>query len=161
MSVKVPLSRGLVALVDDEDAERVLAIKWHAMPKAGTSDFYARNGRGGSKPTRHGVRYLHRFVLNAPADAMVDHINGQGLDCRKANLRLCDWSGNNANRPVRDRGLPRGVYAAPGGRFRAQITIARRDISLGHFRTADEAGAAYAKAAREAFGAFARVEVAA
>ena len=75
----VPLSRGLVAIIDGADADRVLAHKWSA-GWTGTR-WYARRSIGTNGDYHH--LYLHRFILDAPPGVRVDHENGDGLDCRR------------------------------------------------------------------------------
>lgn len=80
---EVPLSRGLVALVDDEDLEPVSQYKWCAL--ASRNDrFYAI-----TRPLIAGKQrtwYLHRFILDLPPELEVHHLNGNGLDNRRENI---------------------------------------------------------------------------
>jgi hypothetical protein len=87
----------------------------------------------------------------------VDHINGQSLDDRLANLRECTLSQNAANSrdKLRTTGLPRGVYETRQGRFMARLTVNRQTASLGTFDTPEAARAVYDHARKEAFGDFA------
>jgi hypothetical protein len=86
MAKKIPLGHGQFAIVDDEDYEKVCRYKWHAMS-------------GSKNPHHYAVTKIrmHRLVIDAPPDFMVDHINGDTLDNRKANLRLCTNSQNQQN----------------------------------------------------------------
>lgn len=154
--IRVPLTRGLIALVSEEDADRVLALKWHVRPvRSRLGKFIAVNGRGGAKPTRHGCRYLHRFILNAPADRLVDHINGDTLDNRRENLRLCTPSQNCINRPsIGGHGF-RGVYLRRSGTWGAKIQVEGEITHLGQFATVEAAARAYDAAALQMHGEFA------
>lgn len=153
---KIPLSRGLFAIVDDEDFDRLSAIKWHARPiQKSVSGFYAVNGRGGAKPTRHGCRYMHREVLNAPLGLHVDHINGDGLDNRRCNLRLATASENCVNRVAHNPTGFRGVRKSGKNRWSALIQWQGRQRNLGSFSCSEEAAAAYDRAAVSLHGAFA------
>ncbi len=142
-SIEVPLTRGLVARVSAEDADRVLGLKWHAVPAGPT--FYA--------VTRRAARtiYMHRRVLGlefAPRAVFVDHINHDGLDNRRINLRESDAKQNAQNkRCARDYLGLRGIRPV-GARWEAQIKVAGRLIFLGSFPTQREAGIAYAAACR-------------
>lgn len=86
MAKKIPLGHGQFAIVDDEDYEKVCRYKWHTMSGSKNPNCYAVTK----------VR-MHRLVIDAPMGYMVDHINGDTLDNRKANLRLCTNSQNQQN----------------------------------------------------------------
>ena len=90
---RVPLSKGLVALVDDADAERVTRFKWHAVRRGRVVHAMRTAKRDGGRATV----YLHRWLLDAPAGLEVDHRNGNGLDNRRENLRLCTHAQNAVN----------------------------------------------------------------
>lgn len=92
-TVKIPLSKGLFALVDAEDFERVSAFKWTASLESNGRNFYAI--RRCYREKRRGIKIrMHRFVLGLPPlpndGLVVDHLNGDTLDNRKANLEIVD-----------------------------------------------------------------------
>lgn len=100
---KIPLSRGLFSFVDDDDFLALSNYHW------------SFDGNGGAfrwDGTRKKCVKLHRVLLNAPQGMCVDHINGNRLDNRKSNLRLCTYSQNSANRahPPQGRSGYYGVY---------------------------------------------------
>jgi hypothetical protein len=156
---EIPLSRGMVALVDDEDFGRVSAFKWCA--KEGRHTFYGiRNTRrndGGRT-----MQPLHRFILGlTDPKRQTDHINGNGLDNRRANLRDCTVAQNMANRGPASHNTSgiKGVYWFPQGkRWSAQIKANGVSKFLGYFHTKAEAAEVYAKAARELHGEFANTD---
>lgn len=91
--MEIKLTKGLVAIIDPEDFERVSKYKWRANDnKSGNSAsiYHARNDK---------VGYMHRFILNYTGDKVVDHINGNPLDNRKENLRIVSQKKNCNNRP--------------------------------------------------------------
>lgn len=155
MSVEIPLTQGQFAIVDDEDAELVLAQgRWFAKRDGRT--FYAgRKTRrvGGGQATLH----LHTLLTGWP---LVDHVNGDGLDNRRANLRPATKVENSRNRRLQsnNRSGFRGVsWITAKRRWRASICVQGRRIYLGHYTTPEAAAAAYDAAAREHFGEFARL----
>lgn len=87
---KIPLTQGKEATVDDEDFEELSKIKWKVLKTQ--TKFYALQ----SGP--RGIRLLmHRMLLKVPKGKVVDHINGDGLDNRRSNLRICTQSQNMQN----------------------------------------------------------------
>jgi len=80
------LSRGYLALVDPEDFERFCHLKWY--PQVNGRTVYATTGNG---------IMLHRLILDAPKGVCVDHINRDGLDNRRSNLRLATQAQNTRN----------------------------------------------------------------
>jgi hypothetical protein len=147
----VSLPDGTVAIVDAEDINRVSRHKWK----------HHENGKGGSycrRSSLHGNVWLHRFIINAQPGTEVDHINGDGLDCRKSNLRITDRRGNAQNRkPRKDGSGLKGVSRRHDASFRAAIRVDGRKIHLGYFHTAPEAALAYDRAALQHYGEFARL----
>lgn len=153
--VRVPLSRGYTALVDAADYDRVTAAgPWHAHPGQRTTyaQHNVRRAEGGWTSES-----MHAFLTDFP---LVDHVNGNGLDNRRANLRPATSGGNAANRPVRrdSRSGFKGVFPNPIGRpWRAQICVNGHKRHLGLYDTAEDAARAYDAAASEAWGEFARL----
>ncbi len=152
MTVQVPLTRGLVALIDDEDAERVLAHKWFAAPS--NSAFYARRCIKGPDGRLRWLR-LHNFIMNPPPGMVVDHIDRDTLRNVRSNLRICSVQENVRNRRMHSNnktGL-KGVYRE-GKLFCATICVNYRSKRIGYYDTAEEAHAAYCRKAQELFGEF-------
>jgi hypothetical protein len=146
---QLDIAGGRVVLLSPEDIDRVAAHHWHGVPARNT--VYARYQDSSKK-----VTLMHRLILDAGPGQIVDHINGDGLDNRRENLRLVTAAQNNHNR--RPQGaLPfKGVYKAKGRtRYRASMTIGDRRLNLGSYSTAEEAARAYDAAAVSAFGEFA------
>ena len=103
---------------------------------------------------------LHRAVLDAAADQIVDHIDGNGLNCCRSNLRFATVAQNAQNRrPTVGRRLPKGVaFHKASGKYESYIRHEGHRQHLGLFVTVEEASAAYGAAAIQLFGEFACVE---
>ncbi len=149
----IPLTQGQFALVDEEDFAWLMQWNWCADYKAQVDIWYAARTR------RTSGTLLHRVILGARRGQCVDHINGNGLDNRRSNLRLATYTENAQNRR-KARGTfssqYKGVYwCAPTKKWRAQVQPNRTSVYLGQFDTEESAAKAYDAKARELFGAFA------
>ena len=153
----IPLTRGLVALVDDEDYERLAAHKWTAT--------WAGRGWYAHRCSDDGVRehtYMHDTVFG-PHEGGIDHRDRNGLNNQRANLRAATRRQNagNARKQIGRNGKPcssryKGVYRVRD-RFVAQIRPAVGErLHLGTFTDEVAAALAYDLAAIEVFGEFAR-----
>ncbi len=154
----IPLSRGKVAIVDAEDYDRLAAFRWHAKPD-GNTWYAARSFRKG-RTTLHDS--MHRVVFDVENGVEVDHINGDGLDNRRANLRRATKSQQQANKfgGIRSATGFKGVKKASWRTkiaYEARIKVGQKQIHLGCFDTAEGAARAYDKAAKRYFGKFARL----
>lgn len=151
----IPLTRGMLAVVDADDYDWAMQWKWYAKRDKDTGEFYAaRETRKKGEPGR--LYFLHRQLLGEP-DTDIDHANGVTLDCRRSNLRPCTQSQNGANhrrRKDNSSGYP-GVYWCPRDRkWRAEIWFQRKHIHLGMFASKEEAVSARTSAELHFFGAF-------
>jgi hypothetical protein len=151
---EISLSKGKFALVDDEDFERVSQFKWT----------YTAPGYAYRQTYHKGIRerfYLHRFIMEANESAnVVDHINGNKLDNRKANLRLCTHKENiqNSKLPSDNTSGYKGVSLDKSrNKWLSYISINRKFKYLGRFKCKHAAGEAYNKAAIQLYGAFAKL----
>lgn len=144
---EVPLTQGQVALVDEEDYERVSRHSWHLHPANRTNTkSYARARINGK------MILLHRYILGVAPDRVTDHRNRNGLDCRRENLRVCTRSQNACNVEARRTNKTgfKGVYALKDGRFTSMLRIkdlssprGRRDYYGGTFNDPASAARAY------------------
>ena len=152
-TVSIPLNHGKTALIDDQDAERVSGFSWYA---------HFQHDRWYVQTWRQEIRRplsLHRFILDAPPDILVDHRSGDGLDCRRANLRECSSFGNNQNSRLKRSNTSgfKGVsFKRASGKWVAQIVAFGRHQYLGLFESPVDAALAYDAAARIHFGEFGR-----
>lgn len=136
--MEVQLTRGMVALVDDEDFERVSQHKWAASPNG--NRWYGQTNV--KRPDgSHTTMRLHRFVLRLPPGRLpeVDHENHDGLDCRKENLRQLTRSQNAQNQRGAHRDSLTGVrgvsFDKRWGRYKVVVITGRRSIYLGSYPT--------------------------
>lgn len=146
----LPLSQDKFAIVDAEDYEWLKKQKWSAGKSRRT--YYATTRSNGKNVK------MHRQITAAPRHLVCDHINHNGLDNRKANLRLCTTWQNSLNQRPRRGGTSRykGVHYYKAGKlFRACITYNSKRIHLGQFKYEIDAAKAYDKKAKELFGKFA------
>ena len=146
----LPLTKGRFAIVDAEDYPLLNKYKWYAS-KNGNTYYAVRMHK--DKRLR-----MHRYILDAPNNLLVDHINHNGLDNRKANLRLCTTQQNSHNQRPQKAGTSRykGVsWNKRMKRWRVSINLNKKCIYLGHFKNEIDAARAYDKKAKVLFKDFA------
>ncbi len=152
---EIPLSQGKVAIVDASDYADLSMHKWYF-----ARGYAIRNGSTSEGPNkRHWVR-MHRVVVGAQDDEVVDHINGDKLDNRRVNLRRCSQAENARNvkkRPSNTSGYKGVVFFNHKQRWRAVIRINDRAVCLGFFDNAEDAAKAYDVGAVLYHGAFANL----
>lgn len=150
MSKEIDLGKGKFAIVDDSDYEWL--SKWEWTSSGGWPGIrYAIRRENGKKI------FMHREILSAPDGMQVDHINRNGIDNRRCNIRLCNNSQNQANK-TRSRSNKSGYKGVikDGRKWRASLTKDGKKIHIGAYSTAEEAARAYDEAARKYHGEFAR-----
>lgn len=163
MSKLIPLTRGYSAIVDDEDHDYLMQWKWYVFIRSDKRTPYAvRNAK--YTPSGRGVIMMHRLLFCPLGDGVfVDHINRNGLDNRKCNLRKYTKSENAANAQYKS-GLTsrfRGVcWFRETSKWRAQIHMNRKKVTLGYFTNEIDAARAYDRAAINQWGEFAIINFA-
>lgn len=153
----IRLTQGKFAIVDEEDFERVNQYRW-CTHNHGNTSYAIRGYKNDNKSC--GVK-MHRFVLNFP-DTSIDHINGNGLDNRKCNLRVCTHSMNMGNRSSNKDSCSKykGVYYHKVNRkFVSELNYGGNRIYLGSFTDETEAAKAYDIKAKELYGEFAKLNL--
>ena len=152
MTRNILLTQGLVAVVDDKDYPRLAKHKWCAL----------RNGRANTYAGRtDGARnlYMHRVILAALPAQEVDHVNGDGLDNRRCNLRIAAHRQNTSNQRLScaNRSGFKGVsWSRVAKKWWTCIEVDRRTRHIGLFDDPRDAARAYDKAAVQYFGEFAK-----
>ncbi len=153
----IALTQSKFALVDDDVYEWAVKHKWHTQRIRDDLFYAVRSIRRGIYITRI---YLHREIMGAAKGTMVDHINGDGLNCTRSNMRLASKSENqrNCRKPSNNTSGHKGVYWHKGvGKWRAHIRVDGKRICIGDFANLEDAALAYDAAARKHHGEFARL----
>ena len=148
-----------VVLYDAEDEELVETHTWHVVHKSASRDrfVYART------MIKQHATCLHHLIMSTPEGMHTDHINGDPLDNRKENLRICTHAENQHNYGPQKNSILglKGVYADRRvGRTRvfiAEIRALNKRYYLGRYPTAEEAARAYDAKAKELHGEFAHL----
>jgi len=155
----IPLTQGKLSVVDDRDYESWLLIfNWLAARDKGTT--YARRHSSRDKEGKSITIQMHRLIWQhhngpIPKGMQIDHINGDGLDNRLENLRLCTNMQNhwNRHRSIEHSSKYKGVHwDKVNRRWRVTIGYMNKNISVGHFDSEEEAARAYDAKAKELFG---------
>jgi hypothetical protein len=159
---KIPLTQGYVAIVDDEDYEKVAQYKWqfhgdHDLPYASTS---IRNEDGNMQRI-----LLHRFLTSPPRNMVVDHIDGNPLNNRRANLRICTQAENCANHNNKQR-LYKSGHADSETGYRCIVFLHGKKMfrvrignrHFGDFEAIRDAVQAYNDAATMLYGSTAQLQ---
>ena len=140
MTIEISLTQGQIALIDDEDYERVSAYKWCASWYPHICSWYAcRSHIGGQEP------YLHRLIMDAKPDEQIGFF-GSTLDCQKENLIVYGGANGLQVTPNNTSGYKGVTWNKEAKKWRAQVWLNGKSIHLGTYATAEEAYAAYCRA---------------
>lgn len=165
MVKEIPLTQGKVALVDDEDYDLVSKYTWHSLKNGNT--FYASRSVGCRKDKTKTTSSMHRLIMNFPKSPLkIDHINGNGLDNTRDNLRICTNSQNQMNSTTKRGGNSSSHYKGvswnkKSGKWKASIGITingqYKNIYIGMFLCEHKAAQVYNEVAVNYFGTFAKL----
>jgi hypothetical protein len=153
VTTKLPLRNNRFTLIDDSDLPLVSEHRLYF--NAGNGYVYAHRKVDGKKIDTP----IHRLLLQPPTGLVCDHINGDKLDNRRANLRVTTQSNNRRNsvgKRTNTSGFKGVVWAAFNNKWRAQIFPNGKTVSIGYFDDPAEAARAYDARARQLYGEFAR-----
>ena len=148
----IKLTKNQFSIVDNEDYERLIIYSWHAQKDKNT--YYARTNTSKKLGTSQTVR-MHHFIIGFPLKGMkVDHINGNGLDNRKENLRIITSRENSQNNFSKRQNKATSIY--PGvywfklrKKWRASFQCNGKSKHLGLFDSEEEASYKYEEAVIE------------
>ncbi len=152
---EIPLSQGKVALVDDVEFDLLSVNKWCAQKDRRT--YYAVRSIT-IAPNKEKRVWMHREILGLTVGQFADHINGNGLDNRRSNLRIATTSQNGANRRVgrnNTSGVKGVAWHKGSKKWQSSICVRGRMIQLGRFYDLKSAECIYKLAAFKFFGEFA------
>jgi hypothetical protein len=140
--------------IDKKDYHFLKHFKPRILESKKHSKIYVRCRFEGKEPTI----LLHRLLMGAEKHEKIDHINGDGLDNRRKNLRITNYSGNNKNAKIRKDNTSgyKGVHLSKG-KYIARIQVNGKRLQLGTFNSAKEAALAYNKKAKKVHGRFAKL----
>lgn len=146
-------------LIDDEDWERIKKYRWFIWKHH--NKFYVMSTIY-NKITKETKNFsLHRLIMNFPKNMQINHIDGNGLNNQKNNLRVCTQAENlrNSKKSKNNTSGYKGVsYNKYAKKYDARIMIDHKQIFLGNFKTLELAYVAYCKASKKYHGKFGRVE---
>lgn len=152
-TIKILLTQDLYSIIDLDDFEKVKLYKWFAH-KNKNSVYVETNMIKNGKYT---TVKLHRFLMNCPFDKIIDHIDGNGLNNCKSNLRICNHSQNNMNKriPITNTSGFKGVsYYKKTNNWTSQLMIKKKTLYFGRFIEPEEAYLVYLLACIFYFGEF-------
>lgn len=157
----MPYKNKQLTVLLDEDCELFTTYKYKWRIKASGDKLYLTAAKYDGKidgKYKYSKIYFHRLLMNALPGQYVDHINGNTLDNRKANLRICTNQENCCNQKLRSNNKSgiKGVRKVKNS-WIAQINIAKKSTYLGSFKTAEEAQQVYIAKAKEIHKEFRRI----
>jgi len=147
---QIKLTKDKIAIVDDEDYKYLMQWEWYAF-KTGNHWYAARSNNPG-------IVLMHREIVKTPEGLMTDHINHNGLDNRRENLRICTNQQNQWNQKLKGMSSYKGVvWNKNAKKWYARIKKFGKIIHIGTFLDEEEAARAYDGKAKELFGKFANL----
>ena len=155
----IPLTQSKFAIVDDEDYGLASKFKWELAKRGRVQYAQCKCYLGRiNKKSLSSFMYLHRLIMKPPINMTIDHIDSNGLDCRKANMRICSKGRNNQHLRKRcgTTSEYKGVcWVEERRRWLAQLTCEYKKILTKYFDSEIEAAYAYDRAAIKYFGEYA------
>lgn len=157
MSKEIKLTRGLISIIDDEDFDKVNLYKWYAAKNGNTC--YAATGITINKKQK--TLLMHRYILGCEDKKdLIDHIDMNGLNNQKNNIRISNKYQNSSNRnktALNKSGYKGVCWDKRSNRWRAQLVVKQQKIYLGTYYCLIKAAKAYNEAAIKYHGEFAKL----
>lgn len=154
----IELNLGFHAIVDEADVDLLKSVAcWRVSQNKNSNTIYVRGDKRNTCGNNFSV-YMHRVILNVDSNFIVDHINGNGLDNRRANLRQCTVSENmwNSRVPKTNKSGFKGVsWMSRHNKWRSAIRFKGKAFTIGYFDTVEAAAKAVAAARIKLHGEFA------
>lgn len=153
--VIISLTKGRISIVDLDEYDWIKEFRWKCRIVGNRAYAYRRFKKNGKQYTEQ----MHRLILNAPRGVEVDHINGNGLDNRRSNLRLATTAQNQHNqtflRSDNTNGFKGVFHDKRHNVYGAQIQVGKKHITKTGYDTPEDAANAYDDLASLYFGEFA------
>ena len=160
MSKRIPLVNSGFVIVDDEDFSLASQFKWHKKTYSGRYSYAARSVRKNTK-SGWGTEFLHVAIMRPRKGFVVDHIDGNGLNCSRGNMRVCKFFNNVRNRRVIQSNNTSGYKGVSlhgqTGKWEAGIRVNGVRIYLGLYGDNREAAFVFNKAAIKYHGKYAKL----
>lgn len=156
----LPIGDGQFACVDSDSSEEIWGQKWSALRRASGKAYAYRSTRVGEERRIKTHITLHAQITDSSSNTEVDHINGDSLDNRRRNLRICRHFENGRNlakwsSPTSSKF--KGVCHRLNGKWMAYIVLSGKQSYIGVFKTEEDAARAYDTEAVKLHGKFARL----
>jgi hypothetical protein len=153
---KIKLTKSKFALVDNSDFEELNKYKWYCFKYGNT--YYAMRSSNRIKGKQTVIK-MHRFLMNPLKGQQIDHVDGNGLNNQRKNLRICNHSENQRNKKIYKSNISgfKGVsWNKNANKWQSFIRVDSKRIHLGYFKSKLSAFETYCKASVEFHGKFSR-----
>lgn len=155
LMAQIKLTQNKVAIVDDANFEWLNQWKWQYDLGYARRSVNMGKFENGKQHITH--ISMHRLIMDEPENMEIDHKNGDGLDNRRSNLRICTRAQNQQNRKIHKNKEFKGVnWHKRVGRWAVAIRVNKKLIHIGYYSDRHVAAKAYDEAAKKHFGEFAR-----